>query len=159
MVYTSIPQLAGEWQILYVRNTDMTSCGKDTKESDGRTRCHCHYFSPWERTLSRDNASYATVTAKHKTTTAGNSSIIVSLIALSSDRWQIPWNAVLQFLKINCESIKILGNVHSARAPSLPTTLSLPPLQYHHHLFSYDSTRSIMLLFLEKKKIEWITTQ
>lgn len=67
----------------YVRNTDMTSCGRDATESDGRTRCH--YFSLWERTLPRDNASCATVTAKHKTTTAGNSSIIVS-----SDRRQIP---------------------------------------------------------------------
>lgn len=87
----------------YVWNTDMTSwklaCGKDITER-WHMRCLCHYFSLWEITLPRDNASYATVTAKHKTSMAGNSSIIVSLIALSSDR-QIPWNAVLQFLEIN----------------------------------------------------------
>lgn len=77
------------------------ACGKDITER-WHMRCHCHYFSLWEITLPRDNVSYATVTAKHKSSMAGNSSIIVSLVALSSDRRQIPWNAVLQFLEINC---------------------------------------------------------
>ncbi len=119
-------------------NTDMRlECGKDTTER-WHMQCHRHYFSLWEITLPRDNVSYATVTAKHKTSMAGNSSIFVSLIALSSDRRQIPWNAVLQFLEINglqTESIKIFGNMHSARAPSLPTARSPPPLQYHDYLF------------------------